>query len=239
MPNRNTARKIAGVCLIAAPLALTAAMALAPWFAADTGDLLTALAANQSALLAADLLVLVAVVLLIPASLGILRALRNGTPRLAPVAVGMFLVGWLFVLGPVMLDRVELQLATSGMPREEAVALVGRLEDDAGISVIFGVFIIGHTLGAILLGVALARARFVPIWAAGSIVIAAVLHPIARVGLGSKWLDVVAFALLALGLAVTGVRVLRMTDDEWEPRPDAIEPLVPGNEREPVSSGVA
>ena len=239
MRNRKTARKIAGVCLIAAPLALTAAMALAPWFVADTGDLLTALAANQSALLAADLLVLVAVVLLIPASLGILRALRNRTPRLAPVAAGMFLVGWLFVLGPVMLDRVELQLATSGMPREEAVALVGRLEADAGISVIFGVFIIGHTLGAILLGIALARARFVPFWAAASIVIAAVLHPIARVGLGSKWLDVVAFALLTLGLGVTGVRVLRMSDDEWEPRPDAIEPLVTGDERDLVSSGVA
>lgn len=239
MRNRNTARRIAGVCLIAAPLALTAAMAIAPWFVADTGQLLATLAANQSALLAADLLVVAAVVLLIPASLGILRVLRNRTPRLAPVAVGMFLVGWLFVLGPVMLDRVELQLATSGMPRDEAVALVGRLEADAGISVIFGVFIIGHTLGAILLGIALTRARFVPIWAAASIVIAAVLHPIARVGLGSKWLDAVAFALLALGLAVTGVRVLRMTDDEWEPRPDTSEPVVMRGERELVSSGAA
>ena len=239
MRNRNTARKLAGACLIAAPLALTAATALAPWFVADVGDLLAALAANQSALLAADLLVVLAVVLLIPASLGILRALRNRIPRLAPVAVGMFLVGWLFVLGPVMVDRIQLQLALSGMPRDEAVALVRSLETDAGISVIFGVFIIGHTLGAILLGIALARARFVPIWAAASIMIAAVLHPIARVGLGSKWLDVVAFALLALGLAVVGVRVLRMSDDEWEPRPDTIEPLVTRGERELVSSGAA
>ena len=237
MRNRNTARKLAGACLIAAPLALTAATALAPWFVADVGDLLAALAANQSALLAADLLVVLAVVLLIPASLGILRALRNRIPRLAPVAVGMFLVGWLFVLGPVMVDRIQLQLALSGMPRDEAVALVRSLETDAGISVIFGVFIIGHTLGAILLGIALARARFVPIWAVASIMIAAVLHPIARVGLGSKWLDVVAFALLALGLAVVGVRVLRMSDDEWEPRPDTIEPLVTRGERELVSSG--
>ena len=239
MRNRNTGRKLAGACLIAAPLALTAAMAIAPWFVADTGDLLAALAANESALLAADLLVAAAVVLLIPASLGVLRALRNRTPRLAPVAVGMFLVGWLFVLGPVMLDRVELQLAKSGMPRDEAVALVGRLEADAGISVVFGVFIIGHTLGAILLGVALARARFVPLWAAASIVAAAVLHPIARVGLASKWLDVVAFALLTLGLAVTGVRVLRMRDDEWESRPDAIEPVATRGERELVSTRAA
>ena len=239
MRNRNIARTIAGASLIAAPLALVVAMAIAPWFVADTGELLAALAANQSALLAADVLILVAVVLLIPAALGILRALRDRTPRLAPVAVGMFLVGWLFVLGPVMLDRVELQLATSGMPREEAVALVGRLEADAGIGLIFGVFIIGHTVGAILLGIALARARFVPMWAAASIVIAAVLHPIARVGLGSKWLDVVAFALLALGLAVTGVRVLRMTDDEWEPRPDPIEPVLTRGERELVPSGAA
>ena len=239
MHNRNAARKIAGVCLIAAPLALTAAMALAPWFVADTGELLTALAANQSALLAADLLVLVAIVLLIPASLGVLRVLRHRASHLAPVAVGMFLVGWLFVLGPVMLDRVELQLAKSGMPPDEAVALVERLEADAGISVIFGVFIVGHTLGGILIGAALARARFVPIWAAASIVVAAVLHPIARVGLGSKWLDVVAFALLTLGLAVTGLRVLRMSDDEWEPGPEAAEPVVAPRERELASSGAA
>ena len=237
--NRTLPRKIAGASLIVAPLALVAAMAIAPWFVADTPELLAALAANQSALLAADLLVVAAVVLLVPASLGILRALRDRAPRLAPVAVGMFLVGWLFVLGPVMLDRVELQLAKSAMPRDDAVALVQRLEADAGISVIFGVFIIGHTLGAILLGVALARTRFVPIWAAASIVVAAVLHPIARVGLGSKWVDVVAFALLALGLGVTGLRVLRMSDDEWEPRPDTVEPVLARGERELVSSGAA
>jgi hypothetical protein len=138
-----------------------------------------------------------------------------------------------------MLDRVELQLAKSGMSREEAVALVGRLEADAGISIIFGVFIVGHTLGAILLGAALARARFVPMWAAGSLVLAAVLHPIARVALASQWLDVVAFALLALGLGVAGVRVLRMSDDEWQPRPDTVEVAVPRAERELVSSGAA
>ena len=239
MRNRTIGRTIAGASLIAAPLALIAAMAIAPWFVADTGDLLATLAGNESALLAADLLVVVAVALLIPASLGVLRVLRDRTPRLAPVAVWMFLVGWLFVLGPVMLDRVELQLAKSGMPRDAAVALVQRLEADAAISFIFGVFIIGHTLGAILLGVALARARFVPSWAAASIVAAAVLHPIARVALGSQWLDVVAFALLALGLAVAGVRVLRMSDDDWEARADAVEPATTRRGRALVSSEAA
>ncbi|MBA3382416.1 MAG: hypothetical protein H0T97_11245 [Actinobacteria bacterium] len=236
---RTLRRKIAGTCLIVAPLMLLAAMAIAPSLAGETEEILVRLAANKPALLAADILVPLAVVLLIPASLGILRVLRERTPRLALVGVPMFLVGWLFVLGPIMLDRVELQLALSGMPGDEAVALVERFEGDAGISVIFGVFIVGHTIGAILVGVALARARFVPIWAAACIVVAAVLHPIARVALGSKWLDVVAFALLAVGLAVTGSRVLRLSDEEWEPRVDAFEPGLPRPERQVVASGAA
>jgi hypothetical protein len=236
--NRGMRRTLAGVSLIAAPLALAAAMALLPSLAGEWPDVLARLAANETALLAADLLVVVAIILLIPGMLGLLRIIGRAMPRLAPTAVAMFLVGWLFVLGPVMLDRAQLQIARSGIPRDQAVALVERLEADAGIGVIIGIFVIGHTLGAILLGIAVARARFVPTWAAASIVIAAVLHPIARVGLGSKWLDVFAFSLLALGLAVIGFRVLRMSGEEWESSLDARERRTPGPRR-PVAASEA
>jgi hypothetical protein len=237
--SRGMRRTITGVSLIAAPLALAAAVALLPSLAGEWPDVLARLAANETALLAADLLVVVAIILLIPGMLGLLRIIGRPMPRLAPTAVAMFLVGWLFVLGPVMLDRAQLQIARSGIPRDQAVALVERLEADAGIGVIIGIFIIGHTLGAILLGIAVARARFVPTWAAASIAIAAVLHPIARVGLGSKWLDVFAFSLLALGLAVTGFRVLRMSDEEWEPSLDARKRRAPGARRAVAASEAA
>jgi hypothetical protein len=235
---RDSSRTIAGVSLMVAPLALAAAMALMPSFAGASPDVLTRLAANETALLAADLLVIVAIILLIPGMLGLLRVVRRRIPRLAPTAVAMFLVGWLFALGPVMLDRAQLQIARSGMSRDQAVALVEELEADAGIGVVIGIFIIGHTLGTILLGVALARARFVSIWASASIVIAAFLHPIARVGLGSKWLEVFAFGLLALGLVVSGLRVLRTSGEEPEPSLGAHTRRTPGATR-PVAASEA
>lgn len=200
----------AGIWLIAAALGLLAAMAILPSMAGDTREVLARFADNETPLLLADIGITVAIVLLIPGSLGLLRALRERAPRLAPVAIGSFLVGWLFALGPVIQDRLMFQAATSGMPIDDAVALVKDLEADAGMSVVFGVFILGHTLGAILLGITLARTRFTPVWAGAAVAAGAILHPIARVGLESKGLDVFAFVLLALGLATAGLRLVAL-----------------------------
>ena len=202
---------------MAAPLGLAASIAVAPPLNGTTSELLTRLAAHRSALLVADLLAIGAVLVLVPASLGLLRALRARGSRLAPVAVALFAVGWLFVLGQVALDRFEVQLATSGIPLDEAVRIADRLDNgDVGMGVASAVFIVGHTVGAILIGVALGRSRFVPRWAGAAVLLGAVLHPIARVGVENKPLDVAAFLLVAAGLGVAGVRILRMTDLEWE-----------------------
>lgn len=202
--------RAAGIWLIAGALGLLTAMAILPPMAGDTREVLTTFAANETPLLLADLCIVVAIVLLIPGSLALLGALRDRAPRLAPVAIGSFLVGWLFALGPVIQDRLMFQSATNGMPIDDAVALVKDLEADTGMSVVFGVFILGHTLGAILLGIALARTRFTPVWAGAAVAAGAILHPVARVGLESKGLDVFAFGLLALGLATAGLRLMAL-----------------------------
>lgn len=205
--------KVAGACLVAGPVGLAASIAIAPPLSGTTKELLTRLAAHRSALLAADLIVIVAVLLLVPASLGLAQVLRARGSRLAPIGAAVFAVGWLFVLGQVALDRFEVQLATSGIPLEDAVRLADKLDNgDVGMGVVSALFILGHTVGAILVGVALARSRFVPLWASAAIVAGAILHPIARVGVESKPLDVAAFALVAAGLATAGVRLLRTAE---------------------------
>ncbi len=215
MRTPNQRRFLAGACLIAAPLTLMAAIAISPSLSGKTAEVLPKFAANKASLLVADLLFTAAIVLLVPATLGLVRQLRPRAPRLAPIAAGLLFVGWMFVLGPVFTDRVQVQLATSGISLPQAVSLSDRITGDTAVGVMFAVFVVGHTLGGILTGVVLLRTRFVPVIAAAATTAGAVLHPIARVGLESKPLDVIAFVLLSTGLVAAGRRVLAMSDEVW------------------------
>ena len=80
-------------------------------------------------------------------------------------------------------------------------------------------FVVGHVLGTILLGVAMLRSRLVPAWAAWVTIVAQPLHFVAAVILGSHWLDLFAWGLNAVGFAALALAILRLPDDEWAPAP--------------------
>jgi hypothetical protein len=78
------------------------------------------------------------------------------------------------------------------------------------------VFVLGHVIGTVLLGLALLRSRTVPGWAAIVTAVAQPLHFVALVIVGSRELDFAAWTLNAVAFAVVAFAIVRTPDDEWD-----------------------
>ena len=72
-------------------------------------------------------------------------------------------------------------------------------------------------LGTVLLGCALWRVPGFPRWAALAVAVSQPLHFVAAVVVGSHELDLFAWGLNAVGFAVVGITILRMSDEQWSP----------------------
>jgi hypothetical protein len=111
-------------------------------------------------------------------------------------------------------------LASGAVPADTAAVLLDDLNALPAVGVAAVIFVAGHILGTILLGAALWRARAVPAWAATAIIVSQPLHLVAVI-VGNQPLDGCAWALTALGFAVTAARVLRTPNDAWDLPPAA------------------
>ena len=92
-------------------------------------------------------------------------------------------------------------------------ASTGRLLDSIGAIPAMGLaenlFVAGHILGLVLLGVALWRGRAIPAWAALLIAASQVLHFVFAVIVPVHALDGLAWGLTAVGFAVAALTLAR------------------------------
>lgn len=79
-----------------------------------------------------------------------------------------------------------------------------------------GLFVLGHVLGTVLLGIAMWRSRAVPWWAAVLTIVSQPLHFVAAVIVVSPSLDLIAWGMNFVGFAAAAVAILRLSDDEWD-----------------------
>lgn len=70
------------------------------------------------------------------------------------------------------------------------------------MDVSIGVFVVGHVIGTVLLGLATLRSGRVPAWSAWALAVSQPLHFVATVVLGSPTVDFVAWALTAVGMTM-------------------------------------
>jgi uncharacterized protein YcgI (DUF1989 family) len=104
-------------------------------------------------------------------------------------------------------DHLLWGVSKAGLSAAQAAAVV-----DAGhpsIDVATGVFVLGHVIGTVLLGLALLRSGRIPPWAGWAITVSQPLHFVATVILGSPQVDFVAWSLTALGMAFVARELLR------------------------------
>ena len=119
--------------------------------------------------------------------------------RLRDWAVGLIVIGYLSLPVLVAGDLI----AWLGADQHLDPALTGKLID--GVHPAFGVglglFVVGHVVGTVLLGVLCLRSGLLPASTSWLLIVSQPLHFVTTVFLGLAWVDFVAWTLTALGMA--------------------------------------
>lgn len=211
-------KMLAGACMVVAPVVLLAAMVIHPGSYMDEATQVATIADNLDAWYVAHLLAFLAVVLMVPALLGLMHMLRERQVAFGHAGGGLAMLGLLAFTGIVAMELVMWQMAGAGSTAE-AVALLERLNETAGIVFPFVLLSFGFSLGMAFLAVGLYRARAVQSWMAVFVAVGALVFGFA-IAVATNWLTIVAAAFLVVGLGAIGRMVLRETDEAWEHTPE-------------------
>lgn len=200
-------RQMSGVLLVAGAPIIIASFLTNPE-AETSAERLRAATQHATATEVSILLGTAGILLLIPGLAGLARALRFRSPRLASSGVAITLAAFVCLLANFGVNAVYLELAKAHVATGPSVALIDRMESGSlAFGILFGVFILGHLIGPILLGIALARTHFVPLWAAILLPVGSLGHFLSH-AINSRPLDVVSFLALALSFAVAGLKMI-------------------------------
>ena len=213
-------KTVAGVCMVASPLVLLVGMVIHPERTTDEGAQLAVIADNLDAWFLAHLLVLIAIALALPATLGLMHMLRERQVAWGHVGGGLALLGLLATTGIVAIEGfVGWQAAQGGADQAQMTALFERVFESTGVLVPFFFMSFALALGFLILAMGLYRARAVQSWTAGIVAIGAILLTLGG-PTASAVLNILGAAFLLVGLGTVGLMVLGETDEEWEHTPE-------------------
>ena len=219
LSNAHHFRKtVAGICMLVAPLLLLIGAVVHPETGTSESSILTAAAGDPDAWYASHLLILIAVVLTVPAVLGLMHMLRERQVAFGHVGGGLAMLGLLAFVGIVAIDGFVGWQAGSGDP-DQMTALFERLYDSTGFVIPFTVMSFGFGLGMLTLAMGLYRAKAVQSYHALFLAVAAVLLTIAYLG-AAEIVAIVGAAFLLIGFGSVGRMVLTESDDDWEHTPE-------------------
>ena len=230
---RNFARTSTGLLLIAGPALLTIGAIVQP----DTDHKnkvveLAAVAAHKGTYVASGLIFLLGSTLMVFAGAGVIRLFRGSRGvALGQIAgVGLMLAG-IVGAGWYALGAMEYEMVHQKGLDTAALARFLHATDMAGsLLPLFFMFLIGAVLGLILLGIAAWRTRVVPIWGAIVIIVAGPVSFFTNGKVG----NVIGNAVLLIGLGLLGLRVLSMSDEEWDAPRERVVPAAPQPQAEPA-----
>ncbi|MCY7342446.1 MAG: hypothetical protein LH603_11530 [Pseudonocardia sp.] len=209
-PPRISGPWLAATVAVAAagPLAIAAVRAILPY---DTTDEPAAIIADIQAApttTAAVIWLVFAALLTLPLGVAITARLAMAArPVLGTVAAVVAWAGFLSLFLAVGVDQLAPAAAEAGLTMEQTVALDGALTAQPTANLALMVFLIGHVLGAVLLGIALWGS--IPRWAAAALIVSQPLHLVFAVIVPNHALDAAAWALTAVGFAAAALTSAR------------------------------
>lgn len=207
----NFRRTAAGLCLIAAPLAGLASAFVTPRFTGGIGDELAAISDHTGRWLIGESLNLISFFLFMLAALGIVHLLRHRSVVLGHVGGGLVLLGAFFHGAIIGFALVEVPLVESGGARGRLVEFANQMYENTAFTMILLPFL-SFFLGWILLAIALWRARAVPLWIAATLMAAPLSEFFGPEAVSPELM----LALFLIALGYIGLKVLRLSDKEWE-----------------------
>jgi hypothetical protein len=190
------------------PLAIAILRAILPYSTTDdSADIVAKVAAHQSAESAVLWLGLVATLAAVPGVIAVgLLAVRHA-PRLGMAGLVLATAGFSALYAPGITDQVALSATNIGLDPATAARLLEDVHPSTLIATV--VFVVGHVLGVLLLGIALWRGGAVPAWAGLAIAVSQPLHFVFAVVAPNATLDGLAWGLTAVGFAVVALTYLR------------------------------
>jgi hydrogenase/urease accessory protein HupE len=86
-------------------------------------------------------------------------------------------------------------------------------------------WVLGHVLAYVLLGIALARARAIPLWAACLLIVSAPLMGPIAYGTNLGLLQILGYVLVFIGSIPAALAMLKRRDEQaWEPQSEEPAP---------------
>ncbi|MGI9155783.1 MAG: hypothetical protein ACR2FG_04000 [Marmoricola sp.] len=209
---RTDLARVARLALAAAlpvgPLAVALLRYLMPYSTTDdAATMVSRVYAHPGAQNALLWLGLLAILTLVPGVYAVTALLRPRAPRLAVVAAVLLVPAYLALGLMIASDYLLGAAAQVGLPQADAIRLLGGMHPTAAVAT--GIFVVGHVVGTVLLGVACWRTVIVPVVVAVGLTVSQPLHFVAAVVLGSHLLDLVAWGLTALGMAALAMVLVR------------------------------
>jgi len=214
---RRASRVLAALVLPIGPAAVAVLRFVLPYKTTDSStEIVHRIAAHEGRGSLVVWLGLVATLTLVPAVIWAGKLTARTAPRLTAAAMLLLVPAYLSLPFLVSSDASAL----FGVKHHLSTQVTADMYTGTHpIMLVTGVvFVLGHVVGTILLGVALLRSGVIPPWAAWATIVAQPLHFVAAVIVGSHPLDLVAWGLNAVGFAMVSVTILRMSDDSWSPR---------------------
>ena len=214
-------KTIAGMCMIVAPLLLVVGMIVHPESKTDVGDQLAVVSANMDQWYAAHLILAIALVLAVPAVLGLMHMLREREVAYGHLGGGLAMVGLLATMGIVAMEGfVGWQAgAATGSDQAAMTALFERVTETTGIVIPFFVMSFAFTVGMLFLAAGLYRARAVQSWTAAMLGLGSIVFAVGS-GMAENTVAVIGAAVLLVGFFQVGRMVLSESDEEWEHTPE-------------------
>lgn len=205
-------RRGCAAALVAAPgLTLAGSLIQASPSAHDTASELASLAAHPGRAELAAGVGFVALVLMIPALLGLARPLWTTRPRFAVTGVCLGVTGTMGLVALMGSAPVSLAMVARDADRAQMIALTDRYESSVLVGLWAMLMIIGFTFGPIVLGIGLWRSGWPALIPAA--LLAGLVLMVADAG---RWPLAAGYACTWLGCGVAGIRLWRTGTDDSE-----------------------
>jgi hypothetical protein len=222
---RNFARTLAGLSLIVAPLLLLLAILIGPDLSGDADERLAEIADNEARYVASGYLFLVAAWVFVPGLIGLWRLFRGPRVTLGQIGSGLVLLGVITTIAFFGFGAYEYEAAQPDLDAAQMAQLADNVDESGVTTPLFIVtFILGIGIGSLIVAWSLWRRQVVPPWAPAAIVAGTILGAFSEDSLA---LGAIGFALLLVGFGWVGLKLLAMSDDEWDHLGRAPGPAAP------------
>ncbi len=203
-PHSRSVRRFALATLIPlGPLSVAILRGILPYYTTDGSSRVARdVATHQSAEGAVLWLVLIASLTLVPGTIAIGLAVARRMPKLGTTALILSVAGFSAVPVIALTDYIALAGARSGAPTADVAHLLDQLQKQPTVVLGGVVFVIGHILGVLLLGIAAWRSGLVPMWAGLVLAFSQPFHAVFAVAVPNHALDACAWGLTAVGYFV-------------------------------------